>query len=380
VTEIVQFTYNWVLPFIIVISVIVFVHEMGHYWVARWCGVRIETFSIGFGPEIFGWNDRHGTRWKISCLPLGGYVKMFGDADPAGTPDEEIIRHMTAEEKKVAFFHKSVGQRAAIIAAGPASNYLFAILIMAVFFMTMGQPYAPPDISEVTAGGVAATAGLRPGDRVVAIDGAAVDRFEDIKRIVSINEGTPLDFEILRDTRHMHVTLTPEIVIITDRFGDEEHTGRIGITSTKTEYRHLAPAPAVKQAFAEAWTMTTMGLKGIGQIIAGTRSSNELGGPLRIAEWSGKVAQDGYIELVNLIAMFSINLGFVNLFPIPMLDGGHLAFCLAEWSRGGRRLPEKIQEIGSRVGVVFLLSLMVFVTWNDLVHLKVVSYIRSFFS
>lgn len=377
--EIFQFAHDWLLPFIIVISVIVFAHEMGHYWVARWCGVRIETFSIGFGPEIVGWNDRHGTRWKISWLPLGGYVKMFGDADPASTPDEKTIHDMTAEEKKVAFFHKSVGQRAAIIVAGPAANYLFAVIVMAIFFMTMGQPFAPPVVTDLVPDGVARAAGFKIGDRVTAIDGSAIERFQDIQRVVLINEGTPLDFEVERAGHHLHFTLTPQLVATTDRFGDEEKTGRIGIVSDKTAYQHLPPLPAVGHAFVETWNITTTALKGIGQIIAGSRSADQLGGPLRIAEWSGKVAHDGYVSLISLIAMFSINLGLVNLFPVPLLDGGHLVFCLAEWVRGGR-VSEKMQEAGARVGLVLILSLMVFTTWNDLVHLKVVSYIRSLFS
>lgn len=376
--DIIQHALHYIVPFIVVISIVVFVHEFGHYWVARRCGVRILTFSIGFGSEIFGWNDRHGTRWKVCWLPLGGYVKMFGDADPASRPDE-AVHTMTDDERKVAFFHQSIGKRMAIVVAGPAVNYIFAILVLAFLFTLKGQPYSPPDISEVSANGAAAIAGLMPGDHVTAIDGSTINRFEDIKRTVAINEGTPLVFDIERAGKPMHFTITPEIVTTTDHFGDEEKTGRIGIASSKIEYEQRAPVEALGQAIIESYNLTVMSLKAVGQIIVGSRGADELGGPLRIAEMSGKVAKDGAIALVWFLAMISINLGFINLFPVPILDGGHLAFYCAEWLRG-KPLSQDVQEVGGRVGVLLVLSLMVFATWNDLVHLKVVSYIRNLFS
>lgn len=369
---------HFIIPFIIVISIVVFVHEFGHYWVARKCGVKIEVFSIGFGREIFGRTDKHGTRWKVSWLPLGGYVKMFGDGSAASTPDS-TVHTMSDEQKRVAFYHQHVDKRMAVVVAGPASNYLFAILVLALLFTFQGQPYSPANINEVAEGGVAARAGLQAGDHVLSIDGTTIDRFEDIKRIVALNAGTPIEMEVLRGNTNVQLRLTPEVVTTTDRFGGEHKIGRIGITSDKLEYKHWSPPMAVKQAVLETWNLTTGTLRAIGQMILGTRGTEELGGPLRIAEMSGQVAQDGVISLIWFMAVISINLGLINLFPVPLLDGGHLVFYLAERLRG-KPIHDNIQEMGARVGVALVLSLMVFATWNDLVHLKVISYLRGLFS
>jgi len=369
---------HYALPFIVVISIVVFVHEFGHYWVARRCGVKIETFSIGFGPEIFGWNDKRGTRWRVAWLPLGGYVKMFGDASAASTPDA-AVHTMNDEEKRVSFYHQHVDKRMAVVVAGPAFNYLFAIIVLAFLFMFQGQPYSPADISTVSEGGVAAKAGLLPGDHVVAVDNYAVDRFEDIKRIVSLNAGTPIPIQIDRAGTLMDFTITPDVVTTTDRFGGEHKLGRIGIMSEKLEYKKWPPLKALKESLLETWNLSTGTLKAMGQMVLGTRGTEELGGPLRIAELSGNVARDGIVSLIWFMAVISINLGLINLFPVPLLDGGHLVFYLFERLRG-KPLHEKIQEFSARIGVGLVLSLMVFATWNDLVHLKVISYIRGLFS
>jgi regulator of sigma E protease len=369
---------HYALPFIVVISIVVFVHEFGHYWVARQCGVRIETFSIGFGREIFGWTDKRGTRWKVSWLPFGGYVKMFGDASAASTPDA-AVHSMSDEEKRVSFYHQHVDKRMAVVVAGPASNYLFAILVLALLFMFQGQPYTSPDISTVTEGGVAAEAGLQPGDHVLTVDGHEVERFEDIKRIIALNAGTPVDITLLRGAEPVKVTLTPQVVTTTDRFGGEHKLGRIGIMSSTLEYKKWPPVKALRQSLNETWNLTAGTFQAIGQMIMGTRGTEELGGPLRIAEMSGNVASDGIVSLIWFMAVISVNLGLINLFPVPLLDGGHLAFYLMERFRG-RPIGEKVQEIGARIGMVMVLSLMVFATWNDLVHLKVISYLRGLFS
>jgi regulator of sigma E protease len=369
---------HYALPFIVVISIVVFVHEFGHYWVARRCGVKIEAFSIGFGSEIFGWTDKHGTRWKVCWLPLGGYVKMFGDSNAASMPGEEV-KTMSDEEKRVAFFHQNVNKRMAVVVAGPASNYLFAIVVLSFLFMFQGMPYTSSDISGVMEGSVAAKAGLLKGDHVVNVDGSNIDRFEDIKRIVAMNSGTPIAVKVERGGAPLQFSLTPEIVTMTDRFGGEHRIGRIGITSDELKYKKWSPPMAVYHAVAETWNLTTSTLKAVGQMILGTRGTDELGGPLRIAEMSGHVAQDGIVALIWFMSVISINLGFINLFPIPLLDGGHLAFYLIEKLRG-RPLHDRIQDIGMRVGMALVLSLMVFSTWNDLVHLKVISYIRGLFS
>jgi regulator of sigma E protease len=267
----------------------------------------------------------------------------------------------------------------AVVVAGPASNYLFAIVVLAFLFMFEGQPFTPPNISAVVENSVAAKAGLQKGDHVVSVDNYAVDRFEDIKRIVALNAGTPIPVDIERGGERMHYTLTPEIVTMTDRFGGEHKLGRIGITSDDLEYKKWPPLQAVKQSVLETWNLTTGTLKAIGQMIMGMRGTEELGGPLRIAEMSGNVAKDGVVSLIWFMAVISINLGLVNLFPVPLLDGGHLAFYLAERFRG-RPLHERFQEMGARVGAALVVSLMVFATWNDLVHLKVISYLRGLFS
>ncbi len=376
--HILSILHDYALPFILVISVVVFVHEFGHYWVARRCGIRVMSFSIGFGKPIFSWKDKHGTQWQVAWLPLGGYVKMFGDADPASSPDESV-KTMTDDEKKVAFYHQSVAKRAAVVIAGPAVNYIFAIIVLAVLFVFQGQPYSPPTIGTVQEGGVAAQAGLHGGDKVTAIDGTDVSRFEDIKRMVSMSVGAPMQFDIERDGAAQTITLTPEMSVQTDHFGGEHRMGKIGIVSNALEYKEWPPLQAVQHAALETWHLSTDTLKAIGQMILGTRASDEIGGPLRIAEMSGHIAQDGVWALVWFMAVISVNLGLINLFPVPLLDGGHLMFYAYE-AVFKRPLPEKAQEIGMRIGLTMVASLMIFATWNDLVHLEVIAKIKALFS
>lgn len=369
---------HYMLPFIAVISVVVFVHEYGHYWVARRCGIRVISFSIGFGPSLFGWTDKHGTRWQVACLPLGGYVKMFGDTNPASVPDASV-KEMTEEEKKVSFFFQNVNKRIAVVAAGPAFNYLFAILVLSILFIFQGQPFAPPVIGAIQENGVAAHAGLQPGDKITSIDGDRVSNFDDIKRIISLNTGTPVSITIERNNVAQTIALTPEVAVQTDRFGGKHLLGKIGVISQNLDYKKWPPLKAVQQAVIETWTLSTSNLKAIGQMIMGTRGSEELGGPLRIAEMSGHIAQDGAWAMVWFMAIISISLGLINLFPVPLLDGGHLLFYAFE-KLFGRPLGEKAQEVGFRIGLALVLSLMVFATWNDLVHLGVISSIRALFS
>ncbi|MBI1273907.1 MAG: RIP metalloprotease RseP [Alphaproteobacteria bacterium] len=370
---------NYFIPFVVVLTVVVFVHEYGHYWVARRCGVKIETFSIGFGPELFGWTDSHGTRWKFSAVPLGGYVKMFGDADPASTPDA-AVKTMTDTEKSVAFYHKSVNRRAAIVFAGPAANYIFAIIVLAFLFALAGQPFTPPVAGDVLAGEPAAKAGMQKGDRVLAIDGSPIERFEDIQRIISVAQGQPVSLKVLRGEAEISIKLTPAITKVKDHFGNEHTAGRIGLASTTVEIKKLPPGEALIGAARETWHMTAVTLKALGQMIAGTRDSEELGGVLRIAKMSGDVAsQKSSASFFWFVAVLSINLGLINLFPVPLLDGGHLLFYAAEKLRG-RPLSDRLQEAGARVGLALVLSLMLFATWNDLVQLQVVSYLKGLFS
>ena len=370
--------WTYVIPFLVVLTVLVFVHELGHYWVARRNGVRIETFSIGFGPELFGRTDRAGTRWKISAIPLGGYVKMFGDADAASTPSG-AVRHMTPEEREVSFFHKRLGQRAAIVAAGPIANFLFAIIGLTLLFSLYGQPFTPADIGSIQPDSAAAQAGMQPGDVIVEVDGQPIERFEEVQQIVRFNQGTPLALVIQRDGQRLPITATPQVTTVTDRMGNSHTIGLLGIGRAGMEYRRHDPLTALWQAGRETVNLTVGTLGAVGQMIAGSRGTEELGGPLRIAQMSGEVAQSGVIALVWFMAILSVNLGLINLFPIPMLDGGHLLFYAVEAIRG-KPLGDRAQEYGFRIGLALVLTLMVFATWNDLVHLRVVDFFRDLIS
>lgn len=366
-----------VLAFLLVLTVLVFVHELGHYLVARRNGVRIEVFSIGFGPELFGWNDRTGTRWKFSAIPLGGYVKMFGDADAASTPGD--TRGMTEEERSVSFHHKPLGARAAIVAAGPAANFIFSLLVLAVLFMTAGQPFTPADVGGIQPGSAAERAGLRPGDVVTEIDGTGIARFEEIRQIVTMNPGRPLTVVVQRAGREVTLTATPDVSEVTDRFGNVHRIGLLGITRGGTEQVVHDPLTALWQSGREIVNMTFGTLNAVGQMIEGSRGTEELGGPLRIAQMSGEVAQTSFYALVWFMAFLSVNLGLINLFPVPMLDGGHLMFYAIEKVRG-KPLGPRAQEYGFRIGLALVLSLMVFATWNDLVQLRVVDFFRGLVS
>lgn len=370
--------FNTIWPFLVVLGIVVFVHEYGHYWVARRCGVKVEEFSIGFGRELFGWNDSHGTRWKVCLLPLGGYVKMFGDSDPASRPGD-AVKTMTDEEKKVSFFHQSVNKRMAVVFAGPATNYLFAIVVLAFLFVCEGQPYSAPRADTIIENSAAAEAGIQVGDVITSIDGQTIERFEDIRRIIALNPGTEVHLTLERQGKPMTLSLTPKITVMKDRFGSEHKIGRIGIATEKLDHRKLSVPGALGAAVTSTVQMTTDTLKAVGQMIMGLRGTEELGGPLRIAKMSSDVAQDGAMALIWFMAVISVNLGLINLFPVPLLDGGHLVYYMAEKIRG-RPLGEKVQEFGFRIGFALVGALMIFATWNDLVRMNVVAYVVGLFS
>lgn len=351
--------------FLVLLTILVFVHELGHYWVARKCGVRIETFSIGFGPEIFGWTDRVGTRWKFSAIPLGGYVKMFGEAEMDGSAPSEP---MTPEDEAVAFSKKSVGRRAAIVAAGPLANYAFAIAVLSVLFMTVGQPYTPALIGEVMEGSAAEAAGLKAGDRFVRVAGSKVDRFEDVQTIVRIHPGETVQIVVERGGKLIAVPVTPKVHETKDLSGNMIKIGLIGVRQSGKAYEVRNPVSALFEATKESIDLSYFALNTVGQMIVGKRDIRELGGPIRIGQISGDVAQLGFIPFISLVAMLSINLGMINLFPVPMLDGGHLVFYAIEAIRG-KPLAVRTQEVGLRIGLVLVLGLMLFVTINDLVNL-----------
>jgi regulator of sigma E protease len=366
---------GYILPFLVVLTVLVFVHEMGHYLVARRNGVKIEVFSIGFGPELFGWYDSHGTRWRVSGIPFGGYVKMFGDADAASTPGEDLAT-MNEAERAVSFHHKTLGQRAAILFAGPAANFLFAIIVLAGLFMTFGEPYTSPEVSLVVPDSAAAAAGIQPHDVFVSVDGQTVNRFEDLSQAVMLNTGTPMAITLLRDGKEVSLSVTPKVTEIVDRFGNHNRMGVLGVQSNHVNYTRRGPLGAIWEAGKSTWDMSIGTLRGLGQMISGARSTDEIGGPLRIAKMSGEVAQGGIGPILSFMAILSVNLGLINLFPIPVLDGGHLLFYAAE-ALLGRPLGRRTQEVGFRVGLALVLTLMVFATWNDLGQLKIISFLKS---
>lgn len=438
--------------FILVLSILVFVHEWGHYIVARMCGVKVEVFSIGFGKELFGWDDSKGTRWKVSLIPLGGYVKMFGDTDPAssghteGVEEGGKVRPFTKAEKEVAFYTKPVWKRAAVVFAGPAINFIFAIILLAGMYSIHGQPVTPPAASAVIVDSAADKGGIQPHDKIVAINGQEIKRFEDIRRIVMVALDTPLEFTIDRDGEEITLTATPEKQELTDRFGFSHSRGMLGIigpgqglaiknivsvagravadedqarrallanmgreitielkrgeeTTDKLivlprgdlnedlrdaespDYGALIVADGdieevlqvgfvggITGAVDETINITKSTLYALGQMFTGTRSVTELGGIIRIGAIAGDMAQSGLLALITFTALLSINLGLINLFPIPMLDGGHLVFYAIEAIKGSP-VTEKVQEYAFRVGFAILIGLMLFANINDIVQL-----------
>jgi len=362
--------------FLLVLTVLVFVHELGHYLIARYNGVKIEVFSIGFGPELFGWWDRSGTRWKFSTIPLGGYVKMFGDSDASSGLPVANLGRLSPEEREVSFHCKRLGQRAAIVAGGPFANFVFAIVALALLFMTYGQPFTPAEVGQVLPDSAAAAGGIKAGDTIVSIDGSAVERFEDVQQVVRFNPNVPMTMIVKRDGESVTLKVTPTLVEEKDRLGKHQ-IGQLGIRGSGAKYIQRDPISAIGRAVGETWNLCATTLQAMWQMIIGTRGSEELGGPLRIAQLSGEVAQGGLVPLLWFMAVLSVNLGLINLFPVPVLDGGHLLFYAAEAIRG-RPLGQRAQEYGFRVGLALVLTLMVFATWNDLVHTGIVDIVKRF--
>lgn len=360
---------HYIISLLVLLTVVVFVHELGHFWVARRCGVRVEVFSVGFGPELFGYTDRLGTRWKFSAIPLGGYVKMFGQAERVLEADGRE-RDMTAAEQAVAFHHKSIRQRAAIVFAGPAANYVLTIVSLAVLYTLVGMTVIPQRsvIGEIVPESPAEQAGLQVGDRILNVNGKSAEAFEDLLAAVTGSSGQPLRLQVERGTEQMEVTAQP-------RLDEADKTYRLGIRPAR-EYEPRGFGESCVLAVTQTFQASGQLLAALWEMITGARSSDELGGVLRIGKIAGDVAKQSYVEFLFLIPMLSLNLGLLNLFPIPLLDGGHLAFYAVESIRG-RPLGERAQEWGLRVGVALVLGLVVFATWNDLVVLKVVDYVKN---
>lgn len=370
---------GYIIPFVVVLTIIVFVHELGHYWVARRCGVRVEVFSIGFGPELFGWYDRNQTRWKISAIPLGGYVKFFGDADAASTTDTAAVSTMSAADRKVSFHHKTLGQRSAIVAAGPVANFIFAILIYAALFSLVGQPFTPAVVGDVVPGSAAESAGLRAGDRILAADSTGIQRFEELRAYVALRAETPIALRVLRDGSEIGLTVVPLRVDVPDGSGGTHRVGQIGIRTTGIDFVRHDPGTALVQAVRETWQVVANTFTYLGRIIQGRESGDQLSGPLGIAKMSGDVAKSSWLGLVSLMATLSVAIGLINLFPVPMLDGGHLVFYGYEAVRG-RPMGERAQEYSFRIGFALVMSLFLFATWNDLNRLPIFNFLTGLFS
>jgi regulator of sigma E protease len=458
-------TLTWV-EVLMVVTVLVFVHELGHYLVARWNGVRIDVFSIGFGPELFGWNDRTGTRWKFSAIPLGGYVKMFGDENAASLPSGNVSQ-MTEAEKRVSFPHKRLLQRVAIVSAGPIANFILAIALLTVVITFHGQDYTPPTVGYVVEESAAAAAGIKVGDVVVSIEGQHIGSFEDILNIVPLNTGTPLDVVLRRGGEMLERTITPQIITDTDRLGLKYSIARLGIqpfsppvvgdveekspaaaagvkpgdtilsidgkqVASYQEYLHFflsnttgapvhlalkrgdqvvdiqmtptmvkikdpsgverdlprvdiygpkgevvehGPVSSIWYATVDSWRQTTGTLRTVGQMLLGRRGADGLGGLISIGGYLHQAAKDGILAVVRLAAFISLNLGLINLFPIPVLDGGWLLFYAAEGIRG-KPLGQRAQEYGFRLGLALVLMLMIFANWNDLDRWGIVGFIK----
>lgn len=361
-----SFIHN-TLSFIAIISVIVFIHEYGHYIIAKISGVKIEVFSIGFGPELIGWNDKSGTRWKISALPLGGYVKMFGDSNAASQADIAKLEAMTEAEKKQTFHTKPLAIKAAVVAAGPLFNLISAVLIFACMFSFYGKPFSLPEVSQIIAESPAEKAGLKEGDMILSINDTTINSFLDIQRIIALAPDKPLTVLLRRNNDEITTVITPAIQETTDIFGNTVKVGRIGIASSKIIYKKQSFISALPDATVETYTIAASILQGVGEMVTGKRGLNELGGPIKIAEYSGKSTSNGFQMVLWFVALMSINLGLINLFPIPVLDGGHLMYYAIEAVRG-KPVAERFQQYSFRIGMLLLLSLMVFSLINDIRH------------
>lgn len=364
---------SYAVPFLFVLTIVVFFHELGHFMVARWCGVAVDVFSVGFGPEIFGRNDSKGTRWKVCWIPLGGYVKFSGDDSAASTPDLEALENLTEEDKASNFHFKPLWQRAAVVAAGPFANFILAIAIFAVMFSVVGRMDTTARVDVVIPDSAAAEAGFKPGDLVLKINDSEISSFSEMQRIVSTSAGKKLDVLVDRGGVQTRLQVTPRLKEITDRFGNKHRIGQLGISRKMGEgeatLKRANPVEAVWLGTREVYFVIDRTFSYLGGVIMGREKADQLGGPLRIAQISGQVASISFAALINLAAILSVSIGLINLFPIPMLDGGHLMFYAFEAARG-KPLSDRAQEFGYKVGLALVLMLMIFATWNDLVNLK----------
>jgi regulator of sigma E protease len=362
---------SYLLPFVFVLGIVVFFHELGHFLVGRWCGVKVDAFSMGFGPELAHYTDRRGTRWRLAALPLGGYVRFHGDASGASEPDFEAAAAMPESERAVSFFAQKVWKRAAVVAAGPIANFLLALVIFTGLFYFEGRQILTPRIESVIEGGRAAAAGFRKGDLVLSIDGERIEGFQDMQRIVSASAETPLHFVVEREGQQVQIVAEPERKDTKTPFG-VNRAGVLGLAAgggpQNWRTRSYSLPMAAVEAGRETWYVVSRTGAYLGGLFAGRESPEQLSGPLRIAEVSGEVAKSGIWPLFNLAAILSISVGLLNLLPVPLLDGGHLLYYGFEAARG-KALTPRAQEFGFRIGMAFVVTLMLVATYNDIARL-----------
>ncbi len=371
VFESLYFYASYIVPFIFVLSIVVFFHELGHFMVGRWCGVKVDVFSLGFGPEVFSFHDSKGTKWRLAALPLGGFVKFHGDSNAASISDAEMQATMPPEERAVSFCAQKVWKRAAVVAAGPIANFLLAIVIFTLVYFSFGREVLAPRVNEVKAGEAAAAAGFETGDLIVSIDGDEIGSWSEMQRVVQKSAGVPLTFVIRRGVKELTLTAVPAQRDLNTPFG-KQRMGMLGLTAAAdpADWRieHYSLPQAARIAVGETWFIVERTISYVGGVFTGRETADQISGPIRIAEISGQVAKVGIVALFNLAAVLSVSVGLINLFPIPLLDGGHLLYYLVESLRG-RPMSERAQELGFRVGIALVGALMLFATFNDLLHL-----------
>lgn len=360
---------SYILAFVVIISVIVFVHEFGHYFFAKIFGVKVEEFSIGFGKELFGFNDKSGTRWKFCLIPAGGYVKLFGDTNEASTPDSAMLTAFTDEEKSKTLHFKKTYQKMLIVLGGPFANFIFSMIILLGFYLSIGKPFVNPVITAIVQDSPAMKYGLQAGDRILKMDNTNIVWFDDISRFVALNTGEEIEITLLRNSEVHIIHLKPEIVKANDSLGNEIDMAKIGILSDRLAYSELGFLQALKFSVLEVKNVITSTMKILWQIAVGKRDSSAIGGPIRIAKYSAQSFDKGMITVLWFMAMLSINLGLINLFPIPVLDGGHFIFYIIEAIKGGA-VALKYQEYAAKVGLAIIAAIFLFATFND---------VRSFF-
>lgn len=366
----IQMPFGYLLPFLVALTIIVFIHELGHFLVARWCGITVEVFSIGFGREIYGWNDRHGTRWKICWLPLGGYVKFEGDANPTSLP--QAAPEASTIRSAGNFHGKPVWRRAAVVAAGPIANFLLAVAIFASVFMLVGIPMNEARVEKVLPGTAAEKAGIKPGDLFTAVDGQKIASFSELQQAIWTRGGEQLTVVIDRQGTVLTLQLVPDIKIESDGFGGTIKIGLLGVQraadSGASSAQRLSPLAAVSRGVEETGRIISITFKYLGKLITGNESSKQIGGAISIAKGAGDAASSGIMRFATYVAFLSVSVGLINLFPIPMLDGGHLVYYAIETALG-KPLGQQAQEWGFRVGLSLVAMLMAFGFWNDLTRL-----------